>query len=233
MAKRNPAPTISVFRLDLTAPSSVIEFAGRVEREAPRLDILVLNAGVYPMKFELAPETKNEVGFQVNHLSNALLAVLLLPILQRTGGPAHITVLGSRMATRHTFNKRPVDLGKPVAAHFNDPKNFNFVSHYGDTKFIIQSFLRALSAKVDSSRVIVNAICPGQVNTNLGSQDGAPRWAALIRPITNLRGRTPDVGARCVVFASAAAGQDSHGTLVCDMAVSAYVLQVNVSSNYC
>ncbi|KAI4521184.1 NAD(P)-binding protein [Schizophyllum commune Loenen D] len=221
VAKRAQAPTIAIFRLDLTSHASLVEFAARVEREVPAVDILLLNAGIYPFNFELSPETKNEIGYQVNHLSNAILAILLLPVLQRTGGPAHITVLGSRMATRHTFNKRPVDLEKPVAAHFNDPKNFNFVSHYGDTKFIIQSFLRALSAKVDSNRVIVNAICPGQVNTNLGSQDGAPRWAALIRPITNLRGRTPDVGARCVVFASAAAGQDSHGTLVCDMAVSA------------
>ncbi|KAL1731778.1 hypothetical protein EV714DRAFT_248595, partial [Schizophyllum commune] len=218
VAKRNPVPTISVFRLDLTAPSSVIEFAGRVEREAPRLEILVLNAGVYPMNFALAPETKNEVGYQVNHLSNALLAVLLLPTLQRTGGPAHITVLGSRMATRHTFAKRPIDMSKTVAAHFNDPAHFSWGTHYGDTKYVVQAFWHAMASRMDASRVIVNAICPGQVSTGLGA-DGQPKWVSLIRPLVNLRGRTPEEGARCVVYAAAAAGLDSHGALVADMDV--------------
>ena len=90
---------------------------------------------------------------------------------------------------------------------------------------MVQAFWHAMASRMDASRVIVNAVCPGQVSTGLGA-DGQPKWVSLIRPLVNLRGRTPEEGARCVVYAAAAAGLDSHGALVADTEVFPYVVSL-------
>ncbi|TRM57268.1 hypothetical protein BD626DRAFT_515617 [Schizophyllum amplum] len=225
VAKRPTPPTIQVMPLDLSSHASVLAFANRVDREVPQLHIAVLNAGINAFDFELAPETKNEMSYQVNFLSNALLAVLLLPALQRTtaAGPTHLTLVGSRMALKHTLAKHPVSASQPVAAYFNDRASFDWTTRYGDSKYLALAFWHALAAHVDSTRVVVNAVCPGQLKTGLA--DGAPSWLTflIIKPMLALRARSAEEGARCIVYGAVAAGKESHGKQLGDMNVEPLV----------
>lgn len=52
--KSNPDATIDVFQLDLDDYQSGLEFCKRVEREVPYLDVLVCNAGMSSMNYELS-----------------------------------------------------------------------------------------------------------------------------------------------------------------------------------
>jgi short chain dehydrogenase len=69
---------IEVWKLDMLSYDSITAFAERT-KTLKRLDIVVLNAGIMKQIYELAPSTSHEETIQVNFLSTALLAILLLP----------------------------------------------------------------------------------------------------------------------------------------------------------
>ena len=93
--------SVELFIVDLASYASVNAFCEKVEREVPRLDILVENAALALVEFIPTPDGWEhqyvlESGYnrghwlippsrvQVNHLATALLSILLLPLLLRT-----------------------------------------------------------------------------------------------------------------------------------------------------
>ena len=88
---------VQVWELDMESYESVDAFAQRVDRDLDRVDAVVLNAGLLTKEFTRSA-TGWEVMLQVNTLSTALLAVLLLPKLKASGttsSPAHLDVVAS------------------------------------------------------------------------------------------------------------------------------------------
>lgn len=75
--------------LDLNSFSSVRSFARNLIESGCDVNFLINNAGVYQSPFEI-----NEDGFErnlaVNHLSSALLSLLLLPKLNELGDKLHV-----------------------------------------------------------------------------------------------------------------------------------------------
>jgi len=83
--------------LDMLTFQGVVDFAEQVKREIKVIDVVYLNAGVLNMKGAkvVSPEGW-EVAMQINVLSTALLAILLLPWLKVAGkGEAHLAFTGS------------------------------------------------------------------------------------------------------------------------------------------
>ncbi|KAI0869420.1 NAD(P)-binding protein [Hypoxylon argillaceum] len=72
---------IEVWKLDLSHYDSVTAFTERA-KTLPRLDFVVLNAGVFKVTFDQNPDTHHEEVIQVNYLSTALLTILMLPVIQ-------------------------------------------------------------------------------------------------------------------------------------------------------
>ncbi|KAM3467300.1 hypothetical protein NHJ6243_000331 [Beauveria neobassiana] len=70
--------TIESWPLDLASYDSVVAFAKRVE-SLERVDY-ILNAGMCATTFRINESTGHEETIQVNYLSSALLAALLLPV---------------------------------------------------------------------------------------------------------------------------------------------------------
>ncbi|KAJ8692272.1 hypothetical protein PTI98_009600 [Pleurotus ostreatus] len=99
--------TAELWLLDLSSFESVRGFADRIEQEVQRLDILIANAAVVPNQFE---ETKDhwETSVQVNHISPALLIILLMPkmfaSLDESPRPPRIVVVSSSL---HHYAKIP------------------------------------------------------------------------------------------------------------------------------
>ena len=77
------AVSIQFLELDLSSLASVKAAAAKVIAEADRLDILMLNAGIMASAPGLTQDGY-EVQFGVNYLGHALLAKLLMPLLERT-----------------------------------------------------------------------------------------------------------------------------------------------------
>ncbi|KAF9651640.1 hypothetical protein BDM02DRAFT_3267016 [Thelephora ganbajun] len=74
---------VDPFLVDLASCASVNTFCDKLEKEIPRLDILVENAALAQAEFIPTPDGW-EHQLQVNHLVAAQLAILLLPLLLRT-----------------------------------------------------------------------------------------------------------------------------------------------------
>lgn len=75
---------IQVWELDMKTYTSIQSFSKRVDAEIDRIDIALLNARVIYGDYRLSAEGWEET-LQVNVLSTVLLAMLLIPIMQRKG----------------------------------------------------------------------------------------------------------------------------------------------------
>ncbi|KAK4097297.1 NAD(P)-binding protein [Parathielavia hyrcaniae] len=78
-----PNAPIQVLELDLASLASVKKAAATVLATSPRLDILMLNAGIMFTAPDLTADGY-ELQFGTNHMGHALLAKLLLPLLTKT-----------------------------------------------------------------------------------------------------------------------------------------------------
>jgi len=90
---------IEVWQLDLASFDNVKEFAARANA-LERLDVLVNNAGVLNVAWEMAEVHEKQTT--VNVISTLLLSVLVLPVLRRTGMrfnvTPHIAIVSSQAA---------------------------------------------------------------------------------------------------------------------------------------
>ncbi|KAF9065458.1 hypothetical protein BDP27DRAFT_53906 [Rhodocollybia butyracea] len=213
---RKEEPKILVYELDLSTHSSVTAFASKIKAEIAQLHIVLLNAGIFTLDWKTSPETQNEMSFQVNYLSNAILSLLLLPLLRITAesnssqGPSYLSIVSSQSYSNSRYIKDPIPDSTYIFDTFNDKGSFEPWSLYPDSKLLVCLFVRELAQHVDFSTVIVNYMCPGMVATNLARDLSLP-LRILGRIVTTLRGRSPEVGARVLVNAAGASGKKSHG----------------------
>ncbi|KAJ7033711.1 hypothetical protein C8F04DRAFT_957266 [Mycena alexandri] len=218
-------PTILIYELDLARPSSVAAFASKILADLPTLDILLLNAGMGNLNWVTTPETKTEQMFQVNFLSNAMLAVRLLPLLrasaQKSRATSHLCIVGSRMIPLHSYTKNPIPETSSVFAFVNDPAHFKKFSRYPDTKVLVTMLVRELARRTDAAEVTVNSVCPGMVKTNIDTKQ--PLWIKVPMVFIHaIRSRTAEVGARTLVNA-VSAGPETHGQMLEDFEVNAFL----------
>jgi NAD(P)-dependent dehydrogenase (short-subunit alcohol dehydrogenase family) len=109
---------------------------------------------------------------QVNYLSNALLSLELLPLLEATaavsGAPSHLSWVGSRQLYSSSFGKaRPWTAGQSVLQRMDSKSGYSGLAVYGNTKLLVAMFVTELAARVGSERVVINNMCPGAVNTRM------------------------------------------------------------------
>lgn len=188
-----------VVSMDMTSLASVAQAAAKVAELAPRLDVLINNAGVVDTSRRETQDGFEEM-FGVNHLAHFLLTMRLLPNLQ--AAPAARIVHVSSMA--HKF------IG---AFDFDDynwtQRKYRSFSAYGQSKLANLLFSRKLARQLAGTCVTSNALHPGAVATSLGTQNGgliSKLVPMLLKPFF----LTPEQGARTSIF------------LACDTAAAGY-----------
>lgn len=218
----NPKPELKVMQLDLDDYQSVVRFADNVKKDPGTLDILLLNGGVNIMNFQQSVSGHERV-MQVNFLSNALLALELLPLLQqtstKTGSPARLSWVGSVGQKLNSITKKPIPLDSSVLEYFDDKSKYASMLRYSDTKLLVSMFVQSLANKVSSDKLVVNNLCPGMVLTNFDSY--LPLWLKTIMAVVRrLRARSVEEGSRTLIYASTVAGPDSHGEFLSSNEIS-------------
>ncbi|KAL6717344.1 hypothetical protein ACLMJK_005259 [Lecanora helva] len=207
-------PLIEVWPIDMAKYDSVLTFGQRARTKLPRLDALILNAGVELYQFELAEGI--ESSLTINVVSTMLLAQLLLPKLQETADTqrrdTHMTLVGSMI---HIFGNskqlQDAEHGE-IFKKMSDPQT-DMSGRYPTSKLVLTLAIRDLvarndkSAKNKSSRVIINDVNPGWCKTNLFRHDD-PGFAKQMALRTMVR--TGEMGARTLTHA-ASAGRETHG----------------------
>lgn len=215
LRRSHPSTTIEVWKLEMCSYDSIQAFSGRCA-SLDQLNVVILNAAVFQTEFKLS-STGHEESFQVNYLSTALLAALLLPSLQSkhpAGTPGRLTIVGSTVSLTNKFLFHDAD---PVIPAIDDPKNFGpAMESYSNTKMCALIAVHKLSESVKAQDVIVNIVDPGLVAATALHRSFSGIGSAVFAAAKSLTARSVEHGAWTYIDAVAVKGEDSHGGFIVD-----------------
>lgn len=210
----NRPGTIQVWELEMSNFASVKNFANRVNTELPRLDVALLNAGVWNRDYAKSSEGWEET-LQINTLSTSLLALLLLPKLKASSTsfePTHLSIVSSQQFVRAKAESLRTE--GPLLDHLNSPDRFQGPKQYGISKLLLEYVIKMLANLVrrddGTVPVIINTVSPGFCASSLGRQYNRfyERWLAWLA--YKVFARTAEQGSRSLVSATVQ-GIESQG----------------------
>ena len=209
-----PSAVIDVWSLDMESYDSILSFVDKCNKNLSRIDICILNAGLGSAKFEICTATGHDKMVQVNHISTALLAILLIPVLKAKSkdrsSPARLTVVNSITAQ---LTKLPNKDTRPFLASFDDLAitPFDASERYGASKLVSQLFLVKLADLVNADDVVINMVDPGLTKGTGLARDIKGATAIVAKIFFGIAGRPVDRGAATYIHAVLGLGKESHG----------------------
>jgi retinol dehydrogenase 12 len=184
---------------ELSSLDSIREGAAQFLKTSPRLDVLLLSAGIFAKQ---RAETQDglESTFAVNYLSHFLLANLVKDALFRAA-PSRVVFIAS------LYGGAKLDFDDLMLKN----KKFSIMGSVPRTKLAEVLLAQELAEQWGPKGVRVNAIHPGLVaKTGLLDEVGG-----LWKFVTNLVGSTPEKGADSAVWlASSAEAAEVNGQLI-------------------
>ncbi|OCT54953.1 Retinol dehydrogenase 14 [Cladophialophora carrionii] len=212
------AANVHIYQVDMSSFESVKSFATAITEEEPSLDIAVLNAGMAASSYQLSPDGY-EMYLQVNVLSTALLAVLLLRKLhqsaQLSGSPSHLEFVGSvghRMVKPTALDAVADNKSARLLDFVNDKQNFAIQETYCMSKVLLMYVMEGLVAATRRNNVddvVITTCCPNLCRTNLG-RDFNPLMNLANSMFQLVFARTAEEGSRILVSGTTL-GKDAHG----------------------
>lgn len=142
--------------LDVTSQPAVDALARRLGEETGQLDVLVNNAAIHYDTWQNASTADLDVvheAMETNLFGAWRLTLAMLPLL-RASGQARIVNVSSEIGSLN-------GMGGGIPA-------------YRASKAALNALTRMLAAELRSDRVLVNAVCPGWVATDMGGPGGRP-----------------------------------------------------------
>jgi NAD(P)-dependent dehydrogenase (short-subunit alcohol dehydrogenase family) len=140
----------------LDSVRKIAETADSVNRECPRIDVLIHNAGIWPGR--LVRTEGLEQAFVVNHLAPFLLNHRLEAALQ--AGAARVVQVSAGL-----YIKGKVDLARTPSG-----EDFSALTTYATTKLCNLLLLQRWSEHFAPLGVTINALHPGVIRTGLGDR---------------------------------------------------------------
>ncbi len=157
-------------QLDVTDQSSIEGLRDRVERDFGRLDVLVNNAAINYDTWQRAVNANLSVvqeTMDTNVYGPWRMAQVFIPLLKKSEHPRIVNVSSGAGAL--------TDMGGGTPA-------------YSLSKTALNALTRMLADELREDGILVNAVCPGWVATDMGGEGGRPLadgamgivWAALL-----------------------------------------------------
>ncbi|KAF1842709.1 NAD(P)-binding protein [Cucurbitaria berberidis CBS 394.84] len=206
---------VKVWQLDMASYQSVLDFAGKAEKELDRLDVALLNAGVMRGQWEVFEQDESTIT--VNVVSTFLLAFALAPKLVETSKKfntrPNLTIVSSETHEFVGFAERHAPEGK-IFERLNekmvDGKAVALSTRYMVSKLLEVLIVRAWCERKSATEipVTINFVNPGLCHSEFGREGG---WSVIIMKF--FLARTTEVGSR-VLVAAASLGPESHGQYV-------------------
>jgi NAD(P)-dependent dehydrogenase (short-subunit alcohol dehydrogenase family) len=172
---------------DLSSQAEIYQLADDFKRKYARLDVLINNAGAIFIRRKKSIDGI-ELTFALNHLGYFLLTNLLLDVL-KANSPARIinVASGSHYDAEIDFNE------------LKSPQRYRGMQRYGVSKLGNVLFTYELSRRLAGTGVTANAVHPGFVATNMGTNIGW--YVRLFKPLINLRAIPVEEGVDTVTSA--------------------------------
>ncbi|GFF31207.1 retinol dehydrogenase 14 [Aspergillus udagawae] len=111
--------------------------------------------------------------------------------------------------------KAPLKAGESVLEHMDSKEFFLANQRYNNSKLLCAMFMYSLAPRLDKSRINLNMVCPGLVNTSM--TDVLPLHMRMVMGVVKtLFARPVEVGGRLFIHAAVVAGPESHGRFLGD-----------------
>ncbi|KAJ3536366.1 hypothetical protein NM208_g6755 [Fusarium decemcellulare] len=167
-----PDAPVKVLELDLASFNSIRKAAHVFLAECDRLDILMLNAGIMAVPPGLTKEGY-EIQFGTNHMGHALLARLLLPVLEKTAqsdaeSDVRIVCLASH---GHVYLKKG---GFSFDTLRTTGESIGSLQCYYQSKLANMLWVRQMAKRYP--QFTIPAIDPGLVQTQLATKATGISW---------------------------------------------------------
>src|SRR5918993_218354 len=154
--------SVVVRQLDVTDPESVDRLSRSVEEEFGRLDVLVNNAGITNDEGQRGVDADLErvrEALETNLLGAWRLCEAAIPFMRRHGYGRIVNISTSMAALEDMVGGSP---------------------GYRVSKTGLNALTRILASELRGSGILVNSVCPGWVQTDMGrSRTPAPQVASL------------------------------------------------------
>jgi NAD(P)-dependent dehydrogenase (short-subunit alcohol dehydrogenase family) len=150
------AGDVAAVQLDVTQQEQVDTLAHWIDVTYGRLDVLVNNAGAWydpganPASTDIAPA---RAAMETHLFGSWRLSSAMLPLMRR-----------------HRYG-RIVNVSSGCGASTSDNAN---CPAYRVSKAALNTYTRALASELEGSGILVNAVCPGWVATDMGGPGGRP-----------------------------------------------------------
>jgi NAD(P)-dependent dehydrogenase (short-subunit alcohol dehydrogenase family) len=151
-------PAVHPYPLDIADAASIAAFAERLRADFGRLDVLVNNAAILPDEAQSAvtiPIDMARAVLETNLIGAWALTQALIPLI-RLGTHRRIVNVSSGMGSLSDMDER------------------HSAPAYSLSKAALNALTRLLAADLRAEGVLVNAVCPGWVATDMGGPGGRP-----------------------------------------------------------
>jgi len=230
LRKLYPKAKIDVWQLDLDSYESIRAFARKC-KTLPHLDIAILSAGIWNVEFRANPTTGHEENFQINYLSTALLALLLLPSLKTSSGaPGRMTLVASGAALIAEFSERDE---VPLIPAFDKKEGWNSAvakKRYDTSKGLVLILAYQLSKITKAEDTVINVVDPSFTPGTSFFRDLPLLMRIFTWPLTKLAGTSVNNAGWRYVDAAVVRGKESHGSFLSDWEINPYVSHFKISS---
>jgi NAD(P)-dependent dehydrogenase (short-subunit alcohol dehydrogenase family) len=143
-------------QLDVTNPASVERARARVEGERGRLDVLVNNAAILydpSQRAERVELASVRTALETNLFGAWRMIQVFLPLLRRSRHPRIVNVSSEAGSLDGMTGGTPA---------------------YGLSKAALNALTRMFAGELAEAGILVNAVCPGWVATEMGGPGGRP-----------------------------------------------------------
>jgi len=155
-AELGGGPRLRPHALDVADPAGAVRLAQSLRREHGRVDVLVNNAAIHYDTWQWARDADLAVvreALETNLLGAWQVTLALLPLL-RASGHGRVVNVSSEAGSLAGMGG-----GTPA---------------YRVSKAGLNALTRMLAAELRRDRILVNAVCPGWVATDMGGAGGRP-----------------------------------------------------------
>ena len=142
--------------LDMADAASIEAAAAQVEQGYSHLDVLVNNAGIHYDTWQRACNADMTIvqeAITTNTLGPWRLSIALLPVLRRSQAPRIVNVSSGGGSIASMSGKTPA---------------------YSVSKAALNAVTRMLARDLEGEGILVNAVCPGWTQTEMGDWGGRP-----------------------------------------------------------
>ncbi len=185
---------IHMYHVDLLDFTSIGAFLKNLENDGVRIDMLISNAAMVPLKSRKTPQGMEEM-FMVNYLAPFYLINQLINRNIIHGKKSKIIIVSSESHR----NPKAFEWEKFGKYYSHGMKET--VARYGYFKLLLTTFANELSRRTNGQQleIPIRILCPGPINSNIARE--APGWLQpILKVVFSLFFRSPEKASDPILY---------------------------------